>query len=129
MIVNVHNGYGSTLGAMYVNVIVPEIKNISVRVNCCNDPTCQFSLPTCLALPIFPPLEEESDSLLPLWYFDELQEEKNTTTTPPTVETTPSLPPMTYHVNTKVCFHVSILTTNTACCSSAVQNTNFEFVN
>ena len=129
MIVNVHNGYGSTLGAMYVNVIAPEIKNISVRVNSCNDPTCQFSLPTWLALPIFPPLEEESDSLLPPWYFDELQEEKTTTTAPPTVETTPSLPPMTYYVNTKVCFHVSILTTSTACCSGAVQNTNFEFVN
>jgi len=107
--VTIRNDYGSTLGAIYVAVIAPEIKNVSVKLRDCEEPNCQLSIVDWLSLPLFPSSEDSQDQsdLFPPWYFDDIADE-TTTPAPTTIPSIPNLPPFTYHVDSKVCFHVSL---------------------
>ncbi|XP_076802318.1 uncharacterized protein LOC143446536 isoform X2 [Clavelina lepadiformis] len=111
--VTASNNLGSTTKSIFVAIISPEIKDVTVSISDCEEECSRAnlfsqegpSLPTGFELPssrhfgLFPPgvgtnIEVQSTTLPP-------------TSTPPGVSPSPKLPDGMYEVNTKVCFHAT----------------------
>ena len=120
--VTVHNQFGSAYGYMYVAVIQPEVKNISLSVKSCDESSsCEQYRSSWYPFPFFgaggghqgqgPP-----NLSLPPWMYNGASDEgpgsRMRTAAPPIpTMTTPiaELPEGTYFVNTKICFRVSMV--------------------